>query len=217
MSSCQVLRQSRYQAHVDLQMVNIMGFIRYLAVGEIAHGAFLTGLGWPGLVRLGPYRRCLGSSFFPAVRRRTPRASCSPAGAVCGGVVLFAQALTRDPYRLDAIVRLGIARDKLGAPDEAIDVLERARERAPGEIAVRLFLGLAYLRKNEPGKGRRAPHPVRQPRARSPARGAGRAHNQGGALGVALREMRTFAFEAGGSRGADAPGVAPPPVTSDAC
>jgi len=39
----------------------------------------------------------------------------------------------------------------LGALDEAIDVLERARERVPGEMAVRLFLGFAYLRKNEPG------------------------------------------------------------------
>ena len=114
---------------------------------------------------------------------------------------MFAQALTRDPYRLDAIVRLGIARDKLGAPDEAIDVLERARERAPGEIAVRLFLGLAYLRKNEPGKGRRAPHRARQPRARSPAPGAGRAHNQGVRSQSLSKEMRMFAFEAGGSRG----------------
>ena len=199
MSSCQVLRQSRYQAHVDLQMVNIMGFIRYLAVGEIAHGAFLTGLGWPGLVRLGPYRRSLESSFFPAVRRRTPRASCSPAGAVRGGVILFEQAL--------------------GALDEAIDVLERARERAPGEMAVRLFLGLAYLRKNEPGKGRRAPHRARQPRARSPAPGAGRAHNQGGALAVLLQgdaPARSLLRRAAPG-GAYAPGVAPPPVTSDAC
>src|SRR5437899_7441187 len=100
MSSCQVLRQSRYQAHVDLQIANIMGFILYLAVGEIAHDAFLTGLGWPGLVRLGPYRRSLESSFFPAVRRRTPRASCSPAGAVWGGV-RFVRAAARCPRRGD--------------------------------------------------------------------------------------------------------------------
>jgi len=35
----------------------------------------------------------------------------------------------------------------LGALDEAIDVLERA----PGEMAVRLFLGFPYPRKNELG------------------------------------------------------------------
>ena len=66
--------------------------------------------------------------------------------------VLYEQALARDPDRLDALVQLGIVRYKLGDLDGAIDVLERARTRAPGETSVQLFLGLAYLRKNELGR-----------------------------------------------------------------
>jgi tetratricopeptide (TPR) repeat protein len=62
--------------------------------------------------------------------------------------VLYEQALARDPDRLDAIVQLGIVRYKLGALDGAIELLERARSRAPAEPTVRLFLALAYLRKN---------------------------------------------------------------------
>jgi tetratricopeptide (TPR) repeat protein len=66
--------------------------------------------------------------------------------------VLYEQALARDPDRLDALVQLGIVRYKLGDLDGAIDVLERARTRAPGAAPVQLFLGLAYLRKNELGQ-----------------------------------------------------------------
>lgn len=62
--------------------------------------------------------------------------------------VLYEEALARDPDRLDAIVQLGIVRYKLGALDGAIELLERARPRAPAEPTVRLFLALAYLRKN---------------------------------------------------------------------
>ena len=65
---------------------------------------------------------------------------------------LFEQTLAREPDRLDALVQLGITRYKLGALDEAIDALERARARAPSDMAVRLFLGLAYLRKNDVGR-----------------------------------------------------------------
>jgi tetratricopeptide (TPR) repeat protein len=63
--------------------------------------------------------------------------------------VLYEEALARNPDRLDAIVQLGIVRYKLGALDGAIEMLERARTRAPAEPSVRLFLALAYLRKNE--------------------------------------------------------------------
>jgi len=63
--------------------------------------------------------------------------------------VLYEEALARNPDRLDAIVQLGIVRYKLGALDGAIELLERARTRAPAEPSVRLFLALAYLRKNE--------------------------------------------------------------------
>jgi len=65
---------------------------------------------------------------------------------------LYEQALAREPDRLDVLVQLGITRYKLGALEEAIDVLERARARAPSEMATRLFLGLAYLRKNDIGR-----------------------------------------------------------------
>jgi tetratricopeptide (TPR) repeat protein len=63
--------------------------------------------------------------------------------------VLYEEALARKPDRLDAIVQLGVVRYKLGALDGAIELLERARVRAPAEPSVRLFLALAYLRKNE--------------------------------------------------------------------
>jgi tetratricopeptide (TPR) repeat protein len=63
--------------------------------------------------------------------------------------VRYEEALARNPDRLDAIVQLGIVRYKLGALDGAIELLERARTRAPAEPSVRLFLALAYLRKNE--------------------------------------------------------------------
>jgi tetratricopeptide (TPR) repeat protein len=63
--------------------------------------------------------------------------------------VLYEEALARKPDRLDAIVQLGIVRYKLGALDGAIELLERARTRAPAEPSVRFFLALAYLRKNE--------------------------------------------------------------------
>src|SRR5215510_7779762 len=63
--------------------------------------------------------------------------------------VLYEEALARNPDRLDAIVQLGIVRYKLGALDGAIELLERARTRAPAEPSVRLYLALAYLRKNE--------------------------------------------------------------------
>jgi tetratricopeptide (TPR) repeat protein len=63
--------------------------------------------------------------------------------------VLYEEALARNPDRLDAIVQLGIVRYKLGALDGAIELLERARTRAPAEPSVRLFLALAYLGKNE--------------------------------------------------------------------
>jgi hypothetical protein len=57
--------------------------------------------------------------------------------------------MDRNPDRLDAIVQLGIVRYKLGSLDGAIELLERGRMRAPAEPSVRLFLALAYLRKNE--------------------------------------------------------------------
>ena len=63
--------------------------------------------------------------------------------------VLYEEALARHPDRLDAIVQLGIVRYKLGALDGAMELLERARTRAPAEPSVRLYLALAYLRKNE--------------------------------------------------------------------
>jgi tetratricopeptide (TPR) repeat protein len=63
--------------------------------------------------------------------------------------VLYEEALAQKPDRLDAIVQLGIVRYKLGNLDGAIELLERARTRAPAEPSVRLFLALAYLRKNE--------------------------------------------------------------------
>ena len=58
--------------------------------------------------------------------------------------VLYEEALARDPDRLDAIVQLGIVRYKLGALDGAIELLERARPRAPAEPTVRLYFWGPY-------------------------------------------------------------------------
>jgi tetratricopeptide (TPR) repeat protein len=70
-------------------------------------------------------------------------------GRYVEAAVLYEEALARNPDRLDAIVQLGIVRYKLGNLDGAIELLERARSRAPAEPSVRLVLALAYLRKNE--------------------------------------------------------------------
>ena len=103
------------------------------------------------------------------------------------------KALARDPDRLDAIVQLGIVRYKLGALDGAIELLERARPRAPAEPTVRLFLALAYLRKNKLALADEQPHDVRRPQARSEGRGAGRAHDRHDPRGAALGATRAFA------------------------
>jgi tetratricopeptide (TPR) repeat protein len=75
--------------------------------------------------------------------------AASRQGRYAEASVLYEQVLAHDPERLDALVQLGIARYKLGDLDGSIDALERARPRAPGDPAVRLFLGIAYLRKND--------------------------------------------------------------------
>jgi len=93
--------------------------------------------------------------------------------------VLYEEALARNPDRLDAIVQLGIVRYKLGALERAIELLERARTRAPAEPSVRLYLALAYLRKNTSCQRRTSSSPHssvssptgesrRKPSARSP-------------------------------------------------
>jgi tetratricopeptide (TPR) repeat protein len=70
-------------------------------------------------------------------------------GRYAEAATLYERALADDPDRVDAQVQLGIVRYKLGAIDGAIDTLSTVLERAPGETAARLYLGLAYLRKND--------------------------------------------------------------------
>jgi tetratricopeptide (TPR) repeat protein len=62
---------------------------------------------------------------------------------------LYERALADDPDRVDVQVQLGIGRYKLGAIDQAIATRTTELDRAPGETAARLYLGLAYLRKND--------------------------------------------------------------------
>jgi len=64
----------------------------------------------------------------------------------------FQAVLTEDPNRLDALVGLGLTHYKLGAWDEAIDVLSRAVAGAPRHAASRLFLALAYLQRGDEGR-----------------------------------------------------------------
>jgi tetratricopeptide (TPR) repeat protein len=70
-------------------------------------------------------------------------------GRYAEAATLYERALADDPDRVDAKVQLGIVRYKLGSVDEAIDTLNTVLERAPGETVARLYLGLAYLRKND--------------------------------------------------------------------
>jgi tetratricopeptide (TPR) repeat protein len=64
----------------------------------------------------------------------------------------FNQALAADPGRTDALVGLGIAQYKQGEIDQAIDTLQKAVLIRPNEPSVRLYLGLAYLRRQETDK-----------------------------------------------------------------
>jgi tetratricopeptide (TPR) repeat protein len=61
----------------------------------------------------------------------------------------FSQALAEDPGRTDALVGLGIAQYKQGEIDQAADTLDKALQVRPNEPSVRLYLGLAYLRKQD--------------------------------------------------------------------
>jgi tetratricopeptide (TPR) repeat protein len=70
-------------------------------------------------------------------------------GRYAEAATLYERALADDPDRIDAQVQLGIVRYKLGAIDQAIDTLNTVLDRAPSEPAARLYLGLAYLRKND--------------------------------------------------------------------
>jgi len=64
----------------------------------------------------------------------------------------FQAVLAEDPNRLEALIGLGRAQYKLGAWNEAIDVLERAAAAAPRHAGTRLFLGLAYLQRGDEGR-----------------------------------------------------------------
>jgi len=61
----------------------------------------------------------------------------------------FEEAVSNHPDEVDPLIGLGITRYKLGALDQAIDVLGRAVTRAPTSQAARLYLALAYLMKGE--------------------------------------------------------------------
>jgi tetratricopeptide (TPR) repeat protein len=70
-------------------------------------------------------------------------------GRYAEAATFYERALADDPDRVDAQVQLGIVRYKLGAIDQAIATLTTVLDRAPGVTAARLYLGLAYLRKND--------------------------------------------------------------------
>jgi tetratricopeptide (TPR) repeat protein len=61
----------------------------------------------------------------------------------------FEQALKDDPTRLDALAGLGMARYKLGAYDQAVDVLGPVVSQAPRHAEAQLYLGLSYLQKGD--------------------------------------------------------------------
>ncbi len=64
----------------------------------------------------------------------------------------FNEALAKDPGRTDALVGLGIAQYKGGQVDQAIESLEKAVPIRPNEPSVRLYLALAYLKREDTEK-----------------------------------------------------------------
>lgn len=64
----------------------------------------------------------------------------------------FNEALAKDPGRTDALVGLGIAQYKAGQIDQAIESLEKAVQIRPNEPSVRLYLALAYLKREDTEK-----------------------------------------------------------------
>ncbi|HZE35991.1 MAG TPA: tetratricopeptide repeat protein [Candidatus Eisenbacteria bacterium] len=64
----------------------------------------------------------------------------------------FNEALAKDPGRTDALVGLGIAQYKGGLVDQAIESLEKAVPIRPNEPSVRLYLALAYLKREDTEK-----------------------------------------------------------------
>lgn len=64
----------------------------------------------------------------------------------------FNEALAKDPGRTDALVGLGIAQYKAGQIEPAIDSLGQAVRIRPDEPSVRLYLALAYLKREDTEK-----------------------------------------------------------------
>ncbi len=65
--------------------------------------------------------------------------------------VHFEDALAKNPKRLDALTGLGISKYKLGALDESVEALQRVVTQAPRQDEARLYLGLAFLQKDDLG------------------------------------------------------------------
>jgi tetratricopeptide (TPR) repeat protein len=61
----------------------------------------------------------------------------------------FQAALKEDPDRLEALAGLGVARYKLGAYEEAQEVLGRVVTQEPRNAEARLYLALAHVQKGE--------------------------------------------------------------------
>ena len=64
----------------------------------------------------------------------------------------FMRTLMEDPQRIDALVGLGVAQYKKGEIDLAIETLEKALAARPKDPSGQLYLGLAYLKKNDPAR-----------------------------------------------------------------
>jgi len=64
----------------------------------------------------------------------------------------FMRTLIDDPRRIDALVGLGVSQYKRGEIDLAIETLEKAVAARPKDPNGQLYLGLAYLKKNDPAR-----------------------------------------------------------------
>jgi tetratricopeptide (TPR) repeat protein len=96
----------------------------------------------------------------PVVRRDAPRpadmtalfeplekaSGLFTAGQYAAVVPLLQQILAKDPYNLDATLRLATAQSSLGRDAEALQAFRKAAELAPRSLDVKLYLALHYAR-----------------------------------------------------------------------
>jgi choline-sulfatase len=105
----------------------------------------------------------ISASATPVVRKDAPRpadmtallevidkaSGLFSAGLYAKAIPLLEQVRARDPYNLDATLRLATAHSMLGDDAQAVALFERAAAMAPESPDVRVYLGLHYAREKD--------------------------------------------------------------------